>query len=159
MSKEDFPIYNQLLVNIEKRNATIEALGWSTEQKLERAKELAALKAELAEAKLEDCNKHAYIAGLEHANYAMLAELEDMDALKAPASEPVAIVQSHTALYGLCTRTVTPKFFPAGTKLYTAPPNTDELVAALEKIARVNAMGYEYQAWAKEALAKWEESK
>lgn len=43
MSKEDFPIYNQLLVNIEKRNATIEALGMTTEQKLQKAKELAEL--------------------------------------------------------------------------------------------------------------------
>jgi inorganic pyrophosphatase len=32
-----------------------------------------------------------------------------------------------------------------------------EMGEALEKIARVNAMDYEYQKWAKEALAKYRE--
>lgn len=41
------------------------------------------------------------------------------------------------------------------TPLYAAPPSDSAqvLVKALEKIARVNAMDYEYQRWAREALA------
>lgn len=40
------------------------------------------------------------------------------------------------------------------------PQQIDAMKLALEKIARVNAMDYEYQAWAREALAEtqyWDE--